>query len=227
MSVALSRAMMNAEVITPTGDPGLPRLDSKTLFSVDIDAFISEIWVERERRLREWADAGWTQQQIADEIGRGQKTVSRWMERFDIEPASAIGRARKPLALVTATKAESDDLEPTADQVRKRVRPQRPGPSMWREINTPRKLKAADKIVNQLRERMPYPEYPDISNALGVLSDDEIGDLIRQLSKGIRAASQLRRDLQSVLDRRERGIGLAFDQEGLAIDRRIFGNELA
>ena len=69
--------------------------DARTLFSADLDGLIDAVWVERERYLRQWVSDGWTQQRIADEVGRSQQVVSKWMARFGIEPVSNQGRPRK------------------------------------------------------------------------------------------------------------------------------------
>lgn len=78
---------MSEALVIPDGRDAVLALDSKTLFSSDVDTFMDEIWVERERRLREWAAADWTQTRIAEEVGRSQGSVSNWMAKFGITPS--------------------------------------------------------------------------------------------------------------------------------------------
>jgi len=61
---------------------------------------------EREREARPWRDPealydlyyrqDMTQAEIADELGCGQRTVSRWMDHYNIEPGEAYPQVRVP-----------------------------------------------------------------------------------------------------------------------------------
>ena len=133
-----------------SGKDVIVALDSKMLFAEQVDAFVELVWEERERRLREWAADGWTQTKIAKEVGRSQKSVSRWMERFDIKPSRPTRQPKtkakaKPAATATATPSSrtpttQPEAKPKADE------------SPYYELETPDELRLSDVLSRSGRE---------------------------------------------------------------------------
>lgn len=110
-----------------SGKDVIVALDSKMLFADQVDGFMDLVWEERERRLRAWATDGWTQAKIAKEVGRTQKSVSRWMERFDIKPSRPTRQPKtkakaKPAA--TATASRHTDYSETEAETETETKPE-------------------------------------------------------------------------------------------------------
>jgi hypothetical protein len=162
-------------------------LDNRALFSSDIDAVMDAVWDERERRLREWAQAGWTQQRIADEVGRDQKTISRWMGRLDVtpqqphrqHPSRNLGAAPKPAEVVSGEVLPSiADLRPAerSPEVERRLaesRARRDKQAAWTDIETRKMSRITDNLDGLLDALVLLPSETGLSR-------ESIGEQLRK-----------------------------------------------